>query len=227
MIVVGLNEQHYWTPKHIVFSSKLWIWGFHWIIEKKCHEVGTWLICIAIHFPGERKENLYNNIYCYWHWIIYNVIKDLYHIAVLCCTCINQIQYQTQNVCLCPFCLPLSPTLIFLSWHLLMWTHRHKAYKPHCAVRSLSLFCIVATTVCHSTHTHTHTHTQTQRLALYHYAVHPLTVWTLSTELWVMTKCTLTNSCQHHWTELLIQPSVRECLGERTKNVMCWNGCEG
>lgn len=73
-------------------------------------------------------------------------------------------EYQTQHACLFPLCLPLSPTLVFLSSHLLMWTHTYK--KPtQCIVQlGLYLFCIVASHRCffwQNTHTHTYKHTHT------------------------------------------------------------------
>lgn len=92
-----------------------------------------------------------------------------------------------------------------------MWTHRHNAFKQRRAMGPLYLLYTVATPVCPQTHPHWS--------SLYHYAAHPLTSRSLSTELWVMTKCTLANSCQRCPTGLLTQHCVRvrERLREELK----------
>ncbi len=61
-------------------------------------------------------------------------------------------------------CLPLSSlsliiphTHIFILTPTHVSTHKHKAHRPHSAISSLSLFCIVASYHCLSWHTHTHT----------------------------------------------------------------------
>lgn len=107
---------------------------------------------------------------------------------------------KTQNACLCPCCLPLSLTLIFLSSHLLMRTHRHSAFKQRLCNRA---FISGSTPVCPQTHP--------RWSSLYRCAVHPLTSWSSSTGLRVMTKCTLTD-CQRCPTGLLAQHDVRACV---------------